>query len=206
MGLHPCSVKENFEKELSIVKDWLFKRSFCAVGEMGLDLHWDTSFYEQQKQAFIKQCEWAFELKIPVVLHTRKATQEAIDLLREMGNRRPTGVFHCFGGTLEEAKQIMDMGFYMGIGGVVTFKNGGLREILADIPLSSLVLETDSPYLAPVPFRGKRNESAFIRQIANTIASIYKIEEEKVAKVTTANAKKIFPKVFGNEIDKSTVI
>ncbi len=204
MGLHPCSVKEDFQSELQVVKEWLEKRSFCAIGEMGLDLHWDQTFYEQQKLAFTQQCEWAYDLDLPIVIHSRKATQEAIDLLKQMGLRRPKGVFHCFGGTLDEAKQIMDMGFYMGIGGVVTFKNGGLKEILSQIPLTSVVLETDSPYLAPTPFRGKRNESAYIRQIATTIASIYKTEEEIIAKVTTENAKKLFPKVFGNEEDKST--
>jgi len=202
MGLHPCSVNQDFESELKIVEKWLDKREFCAVGEMGLDLHWDKTFYEQQKKAFLQQCEWAFDLKIPVVIHSRKATQEAIDLLMSMGARRPMGVFHCFGGTLEEARQIMDMGFYMGIGGVVTFKNGGLKEILTDIPLNSIVLETDSPYLAPTPFRGKRNESGYIRQIASSIASIYQTDEEKIAEVTTANAKNLFPKAFGNEGDK----
>ncbi len=202
MGLHPCSVKENYKEELDLVKKWLFKRDFCAVGEMGLDLHWDKTFFNEQKEAFIVQCKWAKELDLPVVIHSRAATSEAIDLLKGMGSSAPNGVFHCFGGSLEEAKAIMDLGFYMGIGGVVTFKRGGLKEILGKIPMEFIVLETDSPYLAPVPFRGKRNESAYIRQIAQEVASLYQTTEEKIAEVTSENSKRLFPKVFGTEANK----
>lgn len=202
MGLHPCSVKQDFRKELGGMKEWLDKGLFCAVGEMGLDLYWDKTFYKEQQEAFLLQANWAKELSLPIVIHSREATKEAIDLLKSMNGDHPTGVFHCFGGSVEEGHQIMDLGMYMGIGGVLTYKKAGLKDRLKDIPLDYLILETDSPYLAPVPFRGKRNESAYIRQIAQELASVYQTSEEKIANITTTNAINLFPKVFGNEANK----
>ena len=161
MGLHPCSVKANYEEELKIVEDWLNKRHFCAIGEIGIDLHWDTTFIEQQKDTFRRQINWAKTLDIPIVIHSRKSTWEVIEILREEKNDRLRGIFHCFGGTVEEARAIIDCGFHLGIGGVLTFKKAGLDKTMEDIDLEHIVLETDSPYLAPSPFRGKRNESAY---------------------------------------------
>ena len=185
MGLHPCSVKENYKTELDHVKGWLWKRNFCAVGEIGIDLYWDKKFYTQQ-------VEWAKDLDLPIVIHCRDSIDIVIDLVRKAKTDRLRGIFHCFGGSLEQAQSILELGFYLGIGGVVTFKKAGLDQVLANVPLSGLVLETDSPYLAPVPFRGKRNESAYIHQIATKVASIYSVSIEQVAKETTKNALQVF--------------
>ncbi|MDX1940645.1 MAG: TatD family hydrolase [Saprospiraceae bacterium] len=192
MGLHPCSVKENYKEELAIVEEWLWKRPFAAVGEIGIDLYWDQTFVKEQKEAFLIQCEWAKKLQLPIVIHTRNATQVAIDLVRTIKDERLYGIFHCFGGTLEEAEAIIDMGFYLGIGGVLTFKKSGLDKIMEVIDLQHIVLETDSPYLAPVPYRGKRNESAYILIIAEKLAEIKGIMVEEVARISSANAKKVF--------------
>ncbi len=194
MGLHPCSVKENYEAELEGVRQWLWKRDFCAVGEIGIDLHWDTTFYDQQVAAFNQQMEWAKELDLPIVIHCRKSIDIVIDLVRKSKTDRLRGVFHCFGGSLDQARAIMELGFFMGIGGVLTYKKSGLKEVLADVPLEWLVLETDSPYLAPVPFRGKRNESAYIHQIAQELASVYSVPLSEIGQVTTANALRLFGK------------
>lgn len=172
MGLHPCSVKENYKEELAIVKSWLDKRVFCAIGEIGIDLHWDTSTFEIQKEAFRTQIKWAKELDVPVVIHSRKSTKEVIDVLREEKDDRLRGIFHCFGGSVEEAKSIIDLGFYLGIGGVVTFKKAGLDKTMEDVPLENVVLETDSPYLSPSPYRGKRNESGYVKLVAEKLAAI----------------------------------
>ena len=192
MGLHPCSVKENVVEELKIIERWLEKRAFCAIGEIGLDLHWDTTYFEQQKLAFRQQIYWAIALDLPIVIHSRKSTQEVIAILKEEQHERLRGIFHCFGGTVAEAKEIIDLGFYLGIGGVVTFKNGGLDKTLASIPLKHLVLETDSPYLAPKPYRGKRNESAYIKNIAEKLALVKGVDLAEIATITSKNAKNIF--------------
>ncbi|MFK7774557.1 MAG: TatD family hydrolase [Saprospiraceae bacterium] len=194
MGLHPCSVKENYQEELAIVKNWLDKRYFCAIGEIGIDLHWDTSTFEIQKEAFRTQINWAKEFDIPIVIHSRKSTQEVIDVLREEKDDRLRGIFHCFGGSVEEANAIIDLGFYLGIGGVVTFKKAGLDKTMEEVPLKNVVLETDSPYLAPTPYRGKRNESGYVKLVAEKLAMIKNMNLEEVAKITSKNALDVFGK------------
>lgn len=194
MGLHPCNVKKDFEKELYIVEDWLKKHQFAAIGEMGMDLYWDVSFREQQEEAFRIQVELAKKHGLPIVIHSRNATRETLDLLQKLKDERLFGVFHCFSGTLKEFEEIKDLGFYIGIGGVVTFKNGGLDKILPDVDLKHILLETDSPYLAPVPNRGKRNEPAYIPGIAQKIADIKKVSQEEVRDQTTQNCLKLFKK------------
>ncbi len=192
MGLHPCSVKENYETELAHVKEWLWKRDFCAIGEIGTDLYWDKSFYDQQVDAFQRQMDWAKELDKPIVIHCRESIDITIDLVRKAKTEKLRGIFHCFGGTIEQARAIVDIGFHIGIGGVATFKKATLDEVLPKVPLSAVVLETDSPYLAPVPFRGKRNESAYVHQIAERVASIYSVSVAEIAEQTTKNALAIF--------------
>lgn len=192
MGLHPCSVKADFEKELYIVENWLSKRPFQAVGEMGTDLYWDKTFWEQQKEAFKIQINWAKKYSLPVVIHCRSSINETMQLLQPLADNNLTGIFHCFSGDADQARQIIEMGFYLGIGGVATFKNGGLDKVLPGIDLNKIVLETDSPYLAPVPIRGKRNEPSCIPLIADKVASLMNIAREEVETVTTANALKIF--------------
>ncbi len=192
IGLHPCYVKDNYDEELEIVRGWLTKREFAAIGEIGLDFYWDKTFLIQQYQAFRTQIEWAIEYKRPIVIHTRNAMQETINLVKEYKSTGLSGIFHCFSGSYESAKEIIDAGFYLGIGGVVTYKNAGLAEVLTKIDLEHLVLETDAPYLTPVPFRGKRNESSYLKYIAAKIAAIKQVPVEEVASITTANAEKIF--------------
>ena len=194
MGLHPCSVKENYEEELAIVKEWLFKRSFCAVGEIGIDLYWDKTTLPQQIIAFKQQIGWAKELDLPIIIHARESTEEILAVLQEEKSDNLRGIFHCFGGTVEQAERIINLGFYLGIGGVLTFKKSGLDKTLAEIDLQHLVLETDAPYLAPSPFRGKRNESAYLRLVAEKLAGLKNRSFQEVASVTSANAKKIFEK------------
>ncbi|MDW3210188.1 MAG: TatD family hydrolase [Reichenbachiella sp.] len=192
MGLHPCSVDKNFEKELYIVEDWLNKRDFVAVGEMGTDLYWDKTYFEQQKEAFNIQSRWAIEKDRPIVIHCRESIDETIALVTDLKTENFRGIFHCFSGSVEQANQIIELGFLLGIGGVATFKNGGLEPVLESIPLDHLVLETDSPYLAPVPHRGKRNEPAYLDLVAEKIATIKNITKDEVAKATTENALSIF--------------
>lgn len=192
MGLHPCSVDKNFEKELYIVEDWLNKREFVAVGEMGTDLYWDKTYFEQQKEAFIIQSKWAIDRNKPIIIHCRESIDKTIDLVSELKTDNFKGIFHCFSGTIDQAEKIIELGFLLGIGGVATFKNGGLEPVLESIPLEHLVLETDSPYLAPVPHRGKRNEPAFITLVAEKIASLKNLTKNEVAKVTAENANRIF--------------
>lgn len=192
MGLHPCSVKENYKEELAIVKEWLDKRPFVAIGEIGIDLYWDKTFFEQQKEAFLTQVEWAKELDIPIVIHSRESTSIIIELLREVKDDRIKGIFHCFGGSEEEAEAIIDLGFLLGIGGVLTFKKSGLANTLASVDLKHIVLETDSPYLAPVPYRGKRNESSYIIHVAEKLATMKQIGLDEVARITTENAITLF--------------
>ena len=192
MGLHPCSVKENYLDELAVVKGWLAKRKFAAIGEIGLDFYWDKTFITQQYQAFRLQIEWSLQYNLPIVIHTRNAMQETIDVVKEFVPQGVRGIFHCFGGTVENAKEIIAAGFYLGIGGVLTYKKSGLAEVLEQIDLKYMVLETDSPYLTPVPFRGKRNESSYLKYIVEKLALVKNISTEEVAAITTANAEKIF--------------
>ena len=192
MGLHPCSVKENYEEELAIVKAHLDARPFCAIGEIGIDLHWDKTTFDIQRKAFKQQIAWAKELDIPIIIHSRSSTEEVIEVLKEEKDERLRGIFHCFGGTVEEGERIIDLGFYLGIGGVVTFKNAGLDKAVAELPLESLVLETDAPYLSPMPYRGKRNETSYLRLIAEKIAAAKGVKFAEVEEVTTRNAKNIF--------------
>ena len=192
MGLHPCSVKDNWKEEIKIVEEWLSKRKFSAVGEMGIDLYWDKTHFEEQKQAFIRQVEIANDYKLPIIIHTRESFDVTYDLLCTTKKEAPQGIFHCFTGTEEQAKKAIDMGFYLGIGGVVTFKNSGLDKSLAKISLDHLVLETDAPYLAPVPYRGKRNDPAYILKVAEKLSELKGVSVMEVARVTTENSRKIF--------------
>jgi TatD DNase family protein len=192
MGIHPCYIKENYKLELEIAESWLQKEKFSAIGEIGLDYYWDTTFVAEQKEAFNLQMDWALSLQLPIVIHTRESIQDGIDMVRAKQNGNLQGIFHCFGGTAAEAKQIIDLGFYLGIGGVVTFKKSSLPEVLRDISLEHIILETDAPYLAPVPYRGKRNESSYIPIIGTKIAEIKNCSVEEVAMITTKNAERIF--------------
>lgn len=192
MGLHPCYVKENYLQELDLVKNWLSKRKFAAVGEIGLDFHWDKTFVKQQYEAFHLQAELALQYDLPVVIHTREAMHESIDVVRGYQQRGIRGIFHCFGGTVNDAEKIIDAGFYLGIGGVLTYKKAGLDKVLEEVDLNYIVLETDAPYLTPVPFRGKRNESSYLKYIVEKLALIKNISPAEVASITTANAQKIF--------------
>ena len=191
-GLHPCSVKENFKDELEKIEEQLSQRDFAAIGETGLDFYWDKTFSNQQYDSLKMHIHWSIQYKRPLVIHTRNAMQETIDLVNNYGGKGLYGVFHCFSGTKENAKDIIDAGFLLGIGGVLTFKNSGLAEVIRDIGLEHLVLETDSPYLAPVPFRGKRNESSYIKYVAEKLAEIKDISVEEVAQQTNKNAEFLF--------------
>lgn len=193
MGLHPCYVKQNYKEELAIVEKWLSERNFYAVGEIGLDYYWDLSFKEQQTEAFETQIDWALQYNLPIVIHSRESTQDCIDIVKKKQNGKLKGIFHCFSGTLQEAQEIIKAGLYLGIGGVATYKKSTLPGILKEISLDHIVLETDAPYLAPVPYRGKRNESAYIPIIAAQIADIKGVPATEIAAITTRNAEKIFP-------------
>jgi TatD DNase family protein len=192
MGLHPCSVKENYKEELAIIKEWLEKRTFPAIGEIGIDYYWDRSFDAQQVEAFHTQIEWALHYSLPIVIHSRESMDDCIRIVKEHQNGQLGGIFHCFTGTAEQARQVIDAGFYLGIGGVLTYKKSTLPEALQDIPLENMVLETDAPYLPPVPFRGKRNESSYLKYVVEKLAEIKGVSREAVAEITTANAQKIF--------------
>jgi len=192
MGLHPCYVKENYQDELALVQHWLTKRKFAAVGEIGLDFYWDKTFATEQYEAFRTQMEWAIENNLPIAIHTRNAMQETINIVREYVPKGIRGIFHCFSGSYESAREIINAGFYLGIGGVLTYKNAGLAEVLSKIDLQHLVLETDAPYLTPVPFRGKRNESSYLKYVVAKLAAVKNCSEEEVAAITTENAEKIF--------------
>ena len=193
-GLHPCSVKENFKEELDKIEEQLSRREFAAIGETGLDFYWDVSFKKEQYTSLKIHADWAVKYNRPLVLHTRNAMQEAIDFVREYNNKNLYGIFHCFGGSLQNAKDITDLGFLLGIGGVLTYKNSGLAEAIKDIDLKYLVLETDAPYLSPVPFRGKRNESSYLKYIVQKLAEVKNVTVEEVAEQTTKNAKQVFSK------------
>lgn len=193
MGLHPCSVKGNFKEELLIVERELEKGIYIGVGEIGLDYYWDTTFKAEQQDAFRQQIQMSKDRKLPIAIHTRSSFEDAYNIVKEMKDNSLSGVFHCFSGTIEEAQKIIELGdFYMGIGGVLTFKNSGMKEVVEHIPLEYLILETDSPYLAPVPFRGKRNEPSYILNIAIHLAQIKGESIERITELTSANAQKLF--------------
>jgi TatD DNase family protein len=193
IGLHPTYVKADYQAELDMVKSWLDKERFAAIGEIGLDYYWDKTFVEEQKSAFSQQIDWALQYKLPIVIHSRESIVDCIELVRAKQTGSLKGIFHCFSGTMDEAQQIIDLGFLLGIGGVVTYKsNKVLQEIVQTLPLESFVLETDAPYLSPVPYRGKRNESSYLTFIAEKIGELRNISIEEVGKATTANAAKLF--------------
>lgn len=193
MGLHPGSVQADWEEQLEAVRLALFNGKYIAVGEIGMDLYWDTTYIEQQREVFRRQVAWAKELKLPVVIHAREAFQELFTILDEINDNNLTGVFHCFTGTDGEAAHVLSYGgFMLGIGGVLTYKKANLEESLRNVPLSALVLETDSPYLTPVPHRGKRNESAYLLHIAEKLADIYGVSMLEIEKTTTQNALRLF--------------
>ena len=193
MGLHPTSVKSDYKKELAQVEKYISQRSlFYGIGEIGIDLYWDKTHYKEQLDAFITQVKWAIELNWPIVIHTRDSFDEVYRALKPLVTDETKGIFHCFGGTVEQANSAIEMGFLLGIGGVVTFKNTNLRDTLKQIDTNHIVLETDSPYLAPVPNRGKRNESSYIKLIAETLATVYEQSIEQIAEKTTKNALRVF--------------
>ena len=194
IGLHPCSVKkENIKEEIEHILDELKKNSFVAIGEIGIDLYWDKTTLDIQKEAFEMQVKIAKEKNLPIVIHTRNSFEEAYEIVEKLNDKNLSGVFHCFSGNLDDAKKIIELeNFYLGIGGVVTFKNGGIDKIINQISLEHLILETDSPYLTPVPNRGKRNESKHILDIAKKLSEIYDISIDEIAKITTHNANKLF--------------
>ncbi len=192
MGLHPCSVKKDFERELYLVEEWLDQRSFVAVGEIGLDYYWDTTYKDQQQEAFRIQIDLAKKHCLPIVIHTRDSFDDAIDIIEEVSDDNFTGIFHCFTGSAEEGKRVADAGFYLGLGGVNTFKNSGMNEVIPHLDLDKVVLETDSPYLAPTPHRGKRNEPTYIPLIGSKVAEFTKSTPETIAEITTKNAQILF--------------
>ena len=191
-GLHPCNVKENYKEELAHVENLMTTHPFCAIGEIGIDLYWDKTFLKEQQEAFAWQIQLAKKHKLPIVIHCREAFEEVFEVLESEKGDDLFGIFHCFTGTEEQAHRTIDYGLHLGIGGVVTFKNGKLDQFLKNIDLQHLVLETDSPYLAPVPYRGKRNESAYIVQVMQKLSDIYALPESEIERITNANATKIF--------------
>jgi len=192
MGLHPTSVKENYESELLHVKEWIDKKSFVAIGEIGIDLYWDKTYLKEQKKAFQTQIKWAKEKKLPIVIHCRNAFDEIFDILELEKGPDLYGIFHCFTGTLKQAEKAISYNMKLGIGGVVTFKNGKIDTFLNQIPLQHIVLETDAPYLSPTPFRGKRNESSYIKFVIEKLASIYELPFSEIINITTENSKEAF--------------
>jgi TatD DNase family protein len=193
MGLHPCSVKEDYKIMLQEMKAELDSFTYFAVGEMGIDLYWDKTTLDFQIDAFKIQCQWAIEKKLPIIIHSREATKVVLNILEAMIPRPIKGIFHCFSGTIDEIQRIDDLGeYYYGIGGVITYKNGGLAELVNKIPLHKIVLETDAPYLSPLPYRGKRNESSYIIHVAKKLSECLGISFEEIGKITTENALKLF--------------
>ena len=192
IGLHPCYVKENYDEELKIVEKKLEEFKFAGIGEIGIDLYWDTTFAKEQELVFRHQIALAMHAGLPFVIHSRESLDLTIEIVSEMQDGNLTGIFHCFNGNIMQAQRIIDIGFYMGIGGVITYKNAGVDKVVSEIPLEYLVLETDSSYLSPVPYRGKRNECAYIRTIAEKMAEIKQLTIEEIGSVTTFNAKKLF--------------
>ena len=192
LGLHPCSVKENWEQELSDIKAAHQQNKIFAIGEIGIDLYWDKTFLAEQIEAFRVQINWAKSLKLPIVIHCRDAFNEVYEVLQQEQDENLRGIFHCFTGTLEQANKVTALGFYLGIGGVVTYKNAGLDKIIPEIDLRHIVLETDSPYLTPVPFRGKPNESSYLIYIAQKVAELHQTDMDTVASITTENSRVLF--------------
>lgn len=193
MGLHPCSVKEDYNHELEQIAAAMEGHTIYAIGEIGIDLYWDRTFLVQQQDAFRRQIQWAKERDLPIVIHCRDAFDEVYEILLEQQDEKLRGIFHCFSGTLEQAGKIIALdGFYLGIGGVVTYKNSGLAEVVKQVDLRHIVLETDSPYLTPVPFRGKPNESSYLIYVAEKLSDIYGISVEKIADITTQNSIAVF--------------
>jgi len=192
LGLHPCHVTPNWEAELYMISAIKFEHPIYAIGEIGIDLYWDKTTLAIQQQAFKKQIQWAKSLNLPIVIHCRDAFDEVYAILQQESDEKLRGIFHCFTGTLEQAQKVIDLGFYLGIGGVVTYKNSGLDKIVQQIDVKHIVLETDSPYLTPVPYRGKPNESSYLSYIAQKLADLYEVDMEHIATVTTANSKQIF--------------
>lgn len=191
-GLHPCNVKENYKEELTHVENLMPTHSFCAIGEIGIDLYWDKTFLKEQQEAFAWQIQLAKKHQLPIVIHCREAFEEVFEVLESEKGDDLFGIFHCFSGTEAQAHRAIGYGLHLGIGGVVTFKNGKLDQFLKNIDLQHIVLETDSPYLAPVPYRGKRNESAYIVQVADKLSDIYELPVDEIKRITTKNATKIF--------------
>jgi len=192
IGLHPTSVGEDYAEQLEVVKEWLKKGQFIAVGEIGIDLYWDKSFFKEQQEVFRIQTELAMEYDLPLVIHSRNSFDEIFSLLDEIYRPGMTGIFHCFTGTLAQADHIVGLGFKLGIGGVLTYKNSGLADVVKEVSLDHLLLETDAPFLAPVPYRGKRNESVYTLEIAKKLAEVKGVKVEEVAEVTTQNALNLF--------------
>lgn len=190
MGLHPCSVTADFKNELAIIENWMEEKDFVAVGETGLDFYWDKTFVSEQYEAFHYQIELALSKNLPVVIHSRQATDECIEVIRQYQGVR--GVFHCFSGTTEQAQAIMETGLFLGIGGVLTFKNAGLDKVIAETGIEQVILETDAPYLAPVPFRGKRNESSYLKYIVDKLVTVTGKNRKEILEITTQNATKLF--------------
>lgn len=195
MGIHPCSVTENYAAYLLTVEQELSTGKYIAVGEIGLDFYWEKTFIPQQEDAFVKQCEWAIKYNLPVSIHSRNATYRCIELIKQHQLKNLTGIFHCFSGSAEEAKEIIKLGMYLGIGGVLTYKNSNLPETLSHFSPEYIVFETDAPYLPPVPHRGQRNESAHTRIIAHKMADTFHISLEKMAEISMTNVRKIFTKL-----------
>ena len=192
MGLHPCSVQSDYKSKLKIMEKWLTKEKFYAVGEIGMDYYWSKAYLNEQKDAFLTQVQWAMDLDLPVVIHSRDSFDDIAEMLAPLNSDKLKGVFHCFTGSMQQADKGIKLGFYLGIGGVVTFKNSGLDKVLTEIPEANIILETDAPYLAPVPHRGKRNEPSYLNLIAEKVASIKGKSIEEIAAVTTENSKKLF--------------
>jgi TatD DNase family protein len=192
MGLHPCSVKENVKEELAIIEAQLQKRKFIAIGEIGLDYYWDKTFTTEQMHAFEIQMQWALDYKLPIAIHTRNAMGETIEAVKPFAKKGLRGIFHCFSGSKESAEQIISMDFHLGLGGVLTYKNAGVAEAIKDIPMEWLVLETDAPYLSPVPYRGKTNEPSYMIHVAMKLAEIKNLPLHEIASITTNNAEKLF--------------
>lgn len=192
LGLHPCDVKDNFKEELNIISQEIERRKIYAIGEIGIDLYWDKSTLAIQQEAFRIQIGWAKQLDLPIVIHCREAFDQIFEILEELKDPMLRGIFHCFTGSLEQAKKVIDLGFFLGIGGVLTYKNSGLDTVVQEIDLKHIVLETDSPYLTPVPYRGKPNESSYLIHIAQKLADIKQVSLEKIAKISTENSMKVF--------------
>lgn len=192
MGLHPTSVKENYQQELNLCKSWLEKKDYCAIGEIGIDLYWDKTFIKEQEEAFETQINWALEYELPIVIHSRESFTEIFNILEKYKNTNLTGVFHSFTGNAEQAQKAIELGFLLGINGIVTFKNAGLDKTISQFSLENLIIETDSPYLAPVPKRGKRNESSYVQHVATKLSEVFEKDIAEVAKITTANAEHLF--------------